>query len=132
MDYPKRQALTNVNMDAYEANRTVLGVSPTSSFNYREQAMKKVESDVDEVFTSGKYLTEEEEKPQIFKHVTQHLPEWAQYLKGPDDIDIKRLNGNSNACFKVNIKDGLVPQILQHRSVLYRRYEQKIIDKKIE
>ena len=51
MDYPQRYGLQKVNMDAYEASRTVLGVSPTSSFNYREQAMKAVEEDADEVFT---------------------------------------------------------------------------------
>lgn len=60
------------------------------------------------------------------------MSEWAQYLKSADDITIKRLNGNSNACFKVSIEEGLAPQIITNRSLLYRRYEQKIIDKQIE
>jgi len=45
---------------------------------------------------------------------------------------VKRLNGNSNAVFRVKIKDGLHPQITENRLLLYRRYEQDIIDKQIE
>lgn len=59
------------------------------------------------------------------------MTEW-QPLKSHDDIEVKRLNGNSNAVFKVNIKAGLYPQITENRSLLFRRYEQDIIDKQIE
>lgn len=45
---------------------------------------------------------------------------------------MRRLNGNSNAVFKVNIKDGLYPEIVENRAILFRRYEQELIDKQIE
>lgn len=59
------------------------------------------------------------------------MHQWAQ-LKSFDDIEVKRLNGNSNAVFKVHIKDGLYPDITEYRTLLYRRYEQELCDKRIE
>ena len=79
-DVTIQEAMTRdqINLEAFESARTVIGVSPTSSFNYNQK--KEVDedaSDDEEGFTSGKYLSEEEEKPQIFKHCIKHLPEWA-------------------------------------------------------
>ena len=49
-----------------------------------------------------------------------------------NDIDVRRLNGNSNAVFKVSIKDGQHQEIQENRSLLYRRYEQIVKEKYIE
>lgn len=48
-----------------------------------------------------------------------------------DDLTYRRLSGLSNACFRVQIKDGLHPDIEQ-RTILYRRFEQDLTDKRIE
>jgi len=76
--------------------------------------------------------SEELEQQQIFEHVYKHVPGWSRCLKSFEDLEYKRLNGNSNACFKVSIKEDLHPEVSETRAVLYRRYEQQIIDKKIE
>ena len=81
-DVPIQEAMRRdeINLEAFESARTVIGVSPTSSFNYNKNQEDDEDGDdsgAEEAFTSGKYLTEEEEKPQIFKHCTKHMPEWA-------------------------------------------------------
>ena len=56
-------------------------------------------------------LTEDEkirdqEQATIFKHILEHVPQFS-ILKSHRDLDYRRLNGNSNACFRVAIRDGL-------------------------
>lgn len=56
-----------------------MGVSPTSSFNDPlEKSGSEIEraKEIEEVFSSGKYLTEEQEKPKIYKHICRHLTQW--------------------------------------------------------
>lgn len=50
------------------------------------------------------------EIPQIFAHIKEYVPSWDE-LESHNDIEVKRLNGNSNAVFKVWIKEGLYPEI---------------------
>lgn len=50
---------------------------------------------------------EEQEQELMFKHIMEHVPSMKAILKSHKDLKFKRLNGNSNACFKVSIKDGL-------------------------
>ena len=59
----------------------------------------------------------------MFAQIVKHVPEWRFVLQSPDDLDFKRLNGNSNACYKVSIKDGLYPEMIKTRALLFRRYE---------
>ena len=68
----------------------------------------------------------------MYDNIMEHVPQWRAILQSVDDIKFKRLNGNSNACFKVSIREGLYPEESKTRALLYRKYEQKIIDKQIE
>jgi len=68
----------------------------------------------------------------IFNRLTQHVPEWKQALKSQDDLVIKRLSGLSNACFRVKIKDDVAKNINEPRTLLYRRFEQELTDRRIE
>ena len=73
-----------------------------------------------------------EEHGKIFTHLIEHIPEWKQLIKTPDDLNLKRLNGNSNACFKVELKDHINSDGAIPRALLYRRYEQTVVDKRVE
>jgi len=73
-----------------------------------------------------------EEQLKIFQNVYVRIPMWQPYMKNPENIKFTRLKGNSNACFKIELKtetelEGSVPKML-----LYRRYEQKVVDKRVE
>jgi hypothetical protein len=68
----------------------------------------------------------------MYRHITEHVTAWSKVLQSPSDLQFKRLNGNSNACFKVSLKDHIVTPDSVSRAVLYRRYEQKVIDKNVE
>ena len=100
----------------------------------RPKRSKSVESKSDLLIgdISEEERLQKKEQNIMFNHIIQRVPSMAKILKSVDDLTFKRLNGNSNACFKVSIKDGLYPEETEVRSLLYRRYEQDIIDKKIE
>lgn len=61
------------------------------------------------------------EVPEIYANILEHVPEWK--VLSMDDIEVRRLNGNSNAVFKVSIKNDKHTEIQENRSLLYRRYE---------
>lgn len=73
-----------------------------------------------------------EEEFKMYRHITEHVGVWSKVLQSPDDLVFKRLNGNSNACFKVALKDHIETPDNLPRAVLYRRYEQKVVDKQVE
>ena len=60
------------------------------------------------------------------------MPEWARVIKSPDQINIKRQSGLSNACFRVWPKDESQLQLGVPRVLLYRRFEQDLTDRRIE
>lgn len=99
-----------------------MGVSPTGNKN--TTPLEKSSTSNKDKFAAD----QSHEIPEIFTNIIENVSEW-QSLKCFDDIEVKRLNGNSNAVFRVKIKDGLHPQITENRLLLYRRYEQDIIDK---
>ena len=67
----------------------------------------------------------------IFDRITKHIPHWKETLASVDELSIIRLKGNSNSCFRVEIKDG-VKKTLEPKTLLYRRFEQDQTDKMIE
>ena len=69
-----------------------------------------------------------DEKHIMFDHIMTHFPIWGSRLQSVNELEFKRLRGNSNACYKVSILDGLYVD-LTTRAVLYRRYEQQMTDK---
>lgn len=59
------------------------------------------------------------------------MPDWAHVTL--DDISIKRLSGLSNACYKVTLNDNITIENPETpRKVLYRKFENEIVDNKIE
>lgn len=62
-------------------------------------------------------------KQEMFDNIMEHVPQWRAILQSVQDLKFKRLNGNSNACFKVSIREGLYPEESQTRALLYRKYE---------
>lgn len=64
------------------------------------------------------------------------IPSWKTVVKTPDDLKFVRLNGNSNACYKLSIKDKtVIPEDQKSstpKNLLYRRFEQTVVDKLVE
>jgi hypothetical protein len=56
-------------------------------------------------YTSLSWTDEKELK--IFRNLCEFIPAWNKFAATPDDLVFKRLNGNSNACFKVSLKDSI-------------------------
>jgi len=42
------------------------------------------------------------------------------------------MSGLSNACFRVHLKDGVLPDLKSPRTLLYRRFVQELTDRRIE
>ena len=58
---------------------------------------------------------------------------WADGVTSLDQVQIKKLSGLSNACYRVALKDdGEVDAAVEPRVLLYRKFECEIIDKAIE
>lgn len=89
-------------------------------------------SGFDTVTTLSSAHTEEQFK--IYKHILELVPDWQKLITCPADLSYSRLKGNSNACFRVSLKESiLLPDESKiPRQLLYRRYEQTIIDKSVE
>ena len=88
-------------------------------------------------YTNECYLddTEEErkQKGRMFENIIKVVPEWKDIgLESYCDFEMKRLNGNSNACYKVELKERIKTDDEVARTVFYRRYEQKVVDKRVE
>jgi hypothetical protein len=64
--------------------------------------------------------------------MTEHISSWKTHLNDQEDLEIKRLSGLSNACFRVQIKDTVAEEIKEPRTLLYRRFEQDLTDRRIE
>ena len=74
------------------------------------------------------------EQTIIFDRMVENIELWKLHVKSVDDFTIKRLSGLSNACFRVQIKEGHCLEIEdpQTRTILYRRFELDLTDKRIE
>ena len=42
---------------------------------------------------------------EIFECVLKHVKPWQKYISSIDQVEIKKLNGLSNACYQVSIKE---------------------------
>lgn len=89
-------------------------------------------SGFDTVTTLSSACTEEQIK--IYKHILELLPEWQKLVSSPMDLTYTRLKGNSNACFRVSLKETIITADDSSipRQLLYRRYEQTVVDKSVE
>jgi len=87
-------------LERFIESRLVMGASPTGTRN----ALENDESLKGEgaVSNKDKFSSDQShEIPELFKNITQHIPLWDAMVKSHEDIEVKRLNGNSNAIFKV-------------------------------
>lgn len=77
-------------------------------------------------------LPERGEKPEVvLARVKEHMPAWGQVTLL--DVSITRLSGLSNACYKVKLAaDVQIADSDTPRKVLYRKFENEIVDNKIE
>lgn len=69
----------------------------------------------------------------ILKRICEHVPSWASLNPSLDQVEIKRLSGLSNACYRVALKNEKeTNHPCEPSVVLYRKFECEIIDKKLE
>ena len=76
-------------------------------------------------------MENQDENTVILSRIHEHVPSW-NAIQSPSDLEIKRLSGLSNACFRVHIPAGKFEDIKEPRTLLYRRFEQDLTDKRIE
>ena len=74
----------------------------------------------------------QEDFAQIFSHITQYVDDWKCQNLCHDDFTYNRLSGNSNACYKVKLRDHIARDTIETRTVLYRKYLQTVVDKSVE
>ena len=77
---------------------------------------------------------EKGEKPElILERVKQCFTSWQNSVQSLNQVEIRRLNGMSNAVYKVALKSEVTLSDSEDpRVVLYRKFECEIIDKKVE
>ena len=77
---------------------------------------------------------EKGEKPElILERAKQCFTSWQNSVHSLDQVEIRRLNGMSNAVYKVALKSEVTLSDSEDpRVVLYRKFECEIIDKKVE
>lgn len=69
----------------------------------------------------------------ILQRVKENYPAWDQTMIGEHQVEIKRLNGLSNACYKVSLRDEVqLPDGSASRDILYRKFECEVVDKNME
>ena len=57
---------------------------------------------------SGNGHDDQKRNTIIFENIIKHVSEWKECLSGPNDLEITKLNGMSNACYKVQIKKDVI------------------------
>lgn len=57
----------------------------------------------------------------VLNNIKERVPSWIP-VNSPDDLEITRLNGRSNAVFRVHIPKGKYESV-EPRTLLYRRFE---------
>ena len=67
----------------------------------------------------------------ILERIQHRLPEWSEYVT-LDKLSVERLNGLSNACYKVSVANCVDLPSDTPRVLLYRKFECQIVDRRIE
>ena len=82
-------------------------------------------------FEEGKQNGERYET--VIARIGKQFTDWRQSVNSLDQVEILRLNGLSNACYRVKLNDNVVLSDPDTpRVVIYRKYECDIIDLHIE
>ena len=70
----------------------------------------------------------------IIARVCEHVEGWAEAVTAPEQVEISKLSGLSNACYKVSLKSevSLPPNCQTPRTLLYRKFECEIVNKQVE
>ena len=77
-----------------------------------------------------KNLLSGEQDDLILQRISDAIPSWSQENLTLDQVEIKRLSGLSNACYRVSIKKEMT--FCDPKIVLYRKFECQVIDKNLE
>lgn len=78
------------------------------------------------------------EKPEVvLARIKECFTSWNDAVSSLDQVEIRKLSGLSNACYKVALKPEVVlnqdvDELQRPRVVLYRKFECEIIDKRVE
>ena len=73
------------------------------------------------------------EQELIILNIKQHFPAWAAAVQSAQQVQIRKLSGMSNACYKVELaKDIPLTDKAVPRTLLYRKFECKIVDRQVE
>jgi len=75
-----------------------------------------------------------EREEVIISNILEHVQGWSDAVQAPEQVEIKLLNGLSNACYKVALKGDvqLPPNCQSPRKLLYRKFECEIVNKQVE
>ena len=69
----------------------------------------------------------------ILANIKKHVRAWDQGVQTLNDIKISRLNGLSNACYRVELQDWVsLSDTAEKRVFLYRKFECTVNNKEIE
>jgi len=74
-------------------------------------------------------LVSGEKDELILQRICEQVSTWQQLNLTLDQVEIKRLSGLSNACYRVALKNN---KICDPSVVLYRKFECQVIDKNLE
>ena len=77
---------------------------------------------------SGKLNIPRGQTPDIIlKHIKAHVESWEAVTL--DQISVAKLSGLSNSCYRVHVE---APSAVQPTTLLYRKFECELIDKRVE
>ena len=76
-------------------------------------------------------MVDQQELNTILERIKEHIEPWKSLLS-TDYLEVQRMSGLSNACFRVHLKDGVFPDLKEPRTLLYRRFVQELTDRRIE
>lgn len=67
----------------------------------------------------------------IVNNILHHIDSWSHLVASKEDVIITRLNGMSNAVYKVELRPELAKQV-DLSVLIYRQFEQDLTDRRIE
>jgi len=80
---------------------------------------------------SKAYTTPGEDEEIILERIQSQVPQWA-HVRTIAEVSFQRLNGLSNACYRVELEDSVPLADEQYRVLLYRKFENEVVDLAIE
>ena len=68
-------------------------------------------------------LARAEQPELVLARIKEHVPQWASCVQGLEQVEIKKMSGLSNACYRVALKDAVqLEDSLAARTYVYRKF----------